>query len=118
MKAILGQADEKQDVELQLAYVELLDETGRAGEALQVTDAVIATVPAAPKAYFWRAKLLLELARAEEAAKAGERAVQLLPDFPEAHNLLLKIYQTLGRNQEAAQQAEWLREYQRRMASH
>ncbi|HKV24971.1 MAG TPA: HEAT repeat domain-containing protein [Candidatus Acidoferrum sp.] len=118
LKSLTAREDAKQNVELQLAYVELLNETGRAGDALQRVEELIAAVPTAPKAYFWRAKLLLQMGKGEEAAKAGEKAVELLPDFPEAHNLLLKIYQTLGRSKEAAQQAEWLRNYQRRTGSH
>ena len=68
-------------------------------------------------AYFWRAKMLLQLHRTDEAASAAEESIRLLPDLPVAHNLLVRIYQMQGRNTEAMQQAEWLRDYQRRIES-
>jgi predicted CXXCH cytochrome family protein len=113
MRALSENPEARQNIDLQLAFVELLYETGRAAEALTRVDGAIAAVPAAPKCFFWRAKVLLELQRGNEAASAAEQAVRLLPNFPEAHNLLLKIYQMQGRTKEAAQQAEWLRDYQR-----
>jgi predicted Zn-dependent protease len=103
---------------LQVAFVELLYETGRAEEALKRVDGVIAADPNAPTAYFWRAKVLLELRRTDEAANAAEESIRLLPQFPEAHNLLLRIYQMQSRIKEAAQQAEWLRDYERHKESH
>ena len=66
-------------------------------------------------AHFWRARLLLQLHRPNEAAAAAEQSVRLLPNLPVAHNLLLRIYQMQGRTKEAAEQAEWLRDYQRRL---
>jgi tetratricopeptide (TPR) repeat protein len=118
MEALSGQPDGRQNVELQLAFAELLNETGRTEEAVRRVDALITSVPKAPMAHFWRAKLLLELQRPDDAARAAEEAIRLLPEFPEAHGVLLKIYQTQGRTKEAARQAEWLRDYQRRMESH
>lgn len=117
LQALSGNAAARQDVDLQLALVELLYETGRWQEALKRIDQVIAAVPKAPMAYFWRARLLLQLHRTEEAASAAEESIRLLPDLPVAHNLLIRIYQLQGRAGEAAQQAEWLRDYQRRMES-
>jgi tetratricopeptide (TPR) repeat protein len=111
--AMLALRDSRQDVDLQLAYVELLFESGRAAEALKHVDNLIAVAPKAPLAHFWRAKLLLQFQRTGAAAAAAEEAVRLSPQFPEAHNLLIRIYQMLGRGKEAAQQAEWLRDYQR-----
>lgn len=118
MAALSEQPEGRQNVELQLAFAELLDETGRPEEAVKRVDALIATVPKDPMAHFWRARLLLQLQRPDDAAAAAEEAVRLLPEFPEAHGVLLKIYQTQGRTMEAARQAEWLRDYQRRMESH
>jgi tetratricopeptide (TPR) repeat protein len=117
MEALSGSAEARHDVDLQLAFVELLDETGRSEEALKRIDEVIAAVPKAPMAYFWRAKVLLQLHRIDEAASAAEESIRLLPDPPVAHNLLIRIYQLQGRNTEAAKQAEWLRDYQRRIES-
>jgi predicted CXXCH cytochrome family protein len=108
----------RQDVGLQLAYVELLYETGRAEEAQKRIDNVIATAPKDAMAYFWRAKVLLHLRRIDQAAAAAEESIRLLPQLPDAHNLLIRIYQIQGRTREAAQQAEWLRNYHRRMESH
>ncbi len=118
MRALAGEPEAQQNVDLQLAFVELLYETGRGEEALKRVDGVIGTSATAPRAYYWRAKVLLQLQRISEAASAGEEAIRLLPQFPEAHNLLLKIYQMQGRAKEAKQQAEWLRDYQRQKDSH
>ncbi len=118
MQALLGNAAAGQDVDLQLAYVELLSDTGRAEEAQKRIDQVIAAVPDSPMAFFWKAKVLLELHRTSEAAGAAEESIRLQPQLPEAHNLLVRIYQMQGRTKEAAQQAEWLRDYQRRTQSH
>jgi predicted CXXCH cytochrome family protein len=117
MDALSEQPVARQNVELQLAFVELLYETGRAEEALHRVDGVIAADPRAPIAYFWRAKALLQLERKAESASAAEEAIRLLPQFPEAHNLLLRIYQMQGRTKEAARQAEWLRDYERQKES-
>ncbi len=102
---------------MQLAYVELLYDTGRREEALQRIDQLIAFSPQSPIAYFWRAKVLLQLQRTGEAAKAAEESIRLQPNLPLAHSLLLRIYQMQGRTQEAAEQAQWLSDYQRRMES-
>ncbi|MHB8501717.1 MAG: tetratricopeptide repeat protein [Candidatus Acidiferrales bacterium] len=118
MQRLSEQPEARQDVDLQVAFVELLYETGRAEDALKRVDGVIAADPDAPRAYFWRAKVLLQLHRTDEAARAAEESIRLLPQFPEAHNLLLRIYQMQGRTKEAAQQAEWLRDYERHKESH
>jgi predicted CXXCH cytochrome family protein len=101
------------DLDLQLAFVELLYETGRAEEALKQIDSLIAAVPKAPLAYFWRARVLLELHRVSDAASAAEESIRLLPDLAAAHNLLMRIYLMQGRTKEAAEQAQWLRNYER-----
>jgi len=117
MQALAGEPAARNDVDVQLAYAELLLETSRAEEGLKHIDGLIAAIPDAPMAYFWRGKLLLELHRTDEAARAAEESIRLLPQLPQAHNLLLKIYLMQGRTKEAAQQAEWLRDYERRMQS-
>lgn len=117
MKSLLATTAGK-DVDLQLAYVELLYDTGRPDQALQKIDQLIATEPGAPMAYFWRAKVLLQLQRLGEAAKAAEESIRLQPNLPFAHNLLIRIYQMQGRTREAAEQAQWLSDYQRRVESH
>jgi tetratricopeptide (TPR) repeat protein len=104
----------RQDVDLQLAYAELLYETSRNEEALKRIDGLVAAAPGAPMAHFWRAKILLALQRTDEAARAAEESIRLLPDLPQAHNLLMRIYLLQGRTKEAQQQAEWLRDYERR----
>lgn len=116
MKAVSGGAAAG-DVDLQLAWAELLYDTGRPQEALQRVDQLIAAVPQAPMAYVWRAKVLLQLQRPDQAAQAAEESIRLQPDLPAAHNLLIRIYQLQGRTREAAQQAQWLRDYQRRLES-
>lgn len=103
--------------ELQLAYVELLFDTGRTEEALRRADAALAAAPNLALAQFWRAKLLLQLRRLPEAATAAEEAAKLTPDEPQPHNLLIRIYQLQGRAQDAAREAAWLRDYERRAKS-
>ena len=115
--ALLTKPGAAQDVDLQLAYVELLFDTGRADEALKRVDATIAAAPDAPLAHFWRARLLLQLRRAADAAAAAEESVRLSPLQPAPHNLLIRIYQMLGRTKEAAEQAQWMRDYERRLRS-
>ena len=118
MHALSQQPEARENVELQLSFVELLYETGRPEETLKKVDELIAKVPNTPMAQFWRAKVLLQLHRTGEAASAAEESIRLRPELPEAHNLVLKIYQMQGRTKEAAQQAEWLRDYERRKESH
>jgi tetratricopeptide (TPR) repeat protein len=117
MQPLLATAGTQTDSDLQLAFVELLYDSGRSEEALKRVDGFIDAVPNVPMAYFWRAKILLQLGRADDAAKAAEESVRLLPDSPAAHNLLIRIYQTQGRTAEAAQQAQWVRDYERRVQS-
>lgn len=115
--ALLAKPNAAQDVDLQLAYVELLFDTGRAAEALDRVDATIRAAPDAPMAQLWRARLLLQLHRTAEAAAAAEESVRLSPLVPGPHNLLIRIYQMLGRTKEAAEQAQWMRDYERRLRS-
>ena len=117
MQALCEEPSARSDVDLQVAFAELLSETSRFEEALKHLEELIAGVPDAPMAHFWRAKVLLQLHRTDEAARAAEESIRLLPQFVQAHNLLLKIYLMQGRTKEAAQQAEWLRDYQLRMES-
>jgi len=118
MQALFGDPAARQDVELELAYVELLCDTGRAEEAQKRIDEVVAAVPNAPLVHFWRARVLLQVHRVPEAASAAEESVRLQPQLPQPHNLLIRIYQMQGRTREAAQQAQWLLDYQRRTQSH
>jgi tetratricopeptide (TPR) repeat protein len=114
IQTLLGNPAARGDVDLQLAFVELLYESGRSEEALKQVDEVIAVVPQAAMVYFWRARVLLQLHQTDQAGKAAEESIRLLPELPQAHNLLLKIYQMQGHAKEAAEQAQWLRDYERR----
>ncbi|HTU34525.1 MAG TPA: tetratricopeptide repeat protein [Candidatus Acidoferrum sp.] len=118
MRALDGNELAVHDVDLQLAFAELLYRTGRTDEALNRVDDLIAAVPNSSVAYFWQAKLLLQLHRLNDAARAAEESMHLEPDAPAAHNLLIGIYQMQGRTKEAAEQAAWLRDYERRIESH
>ena len=118
MRSLAGNEAAAHDVDLQLAFTELLYQTGRAEEALNVVDALVAAVPKASVAYFWQSKVLLQLHRVGEAARAAEESIRLEPELPAAHNLLIGIYQMQGRTKEAAEQAAWLRNYERRIESH
>ena len=118
LQTLLGDPAARSDIDLQLAYVELLFDTGRIDEAGKRVDEAIAAAPNAAAAYFWRAKVRFQLGQASDAARAAEESVRLQPQLPEAHNLLIRIYQAQGRSKEAVEQAEWLRDYQRRTGSH
>lgn len=117
MQALSATAEGRRNPDLQLAYVELLYDSGRSDAALKRVDELIAAAPKVPMAYYWRAKVLLQLNRTAEAAAAAEQAIRLQDETPAAHNLLIRIYQLQGRAKEAAQQAQWLRAYQNRVES-
>lgn len=117
MRDLAARPGALENLDLQLAYVELLYDAGRTEEALKRVDDVVAASPSAPLAQFWRAKVLLAMHRTVEAAAAAEQALKLEPELLQARNLLLRIYQIQGRTREAAQQAEWLRDYERRVKS-
>lgn len=114
MEALSGNKEARNDMDLQLAHVELLYETGRTNEALKRIDSLILVEPKAPTAYFWRARVLLQLHLINDAATAAEKSIHYAPDFSPAHNLLLRIYQMQGRTKEAEEQAQWLRAYEKR----
>jgi predicted CXXCH cytochrome family protein len=118
MKVLSGKDLAGDDLDVQVALIELLSETGRVDEALKRAAELVAAYPRNGVARFWHAKLLLQVHQPEEAVKAAEESVRLLPDYAAAHNLLIRIYQMQGRTKEAALQAEWLRDYQRRNESH
>jgi tetratricopeptide (TPR) repeat protein len=101
------------DPDLQLAYVELLADTGRAAEALARAESLAPTA----LTQFWRAKLLLQLHRTDDASAAARESLQLDPNLPQVHNLLIRLYQLQGRPQDAAREAQWLRDYERRVQS-
>src|SRR5579863_1281661 len=105
-----------QDPDCLVVYAELLYTTGQPELALEQLDKAVAATPQAPIAHFWRARVLLHLGRVADAGQAAERSVQLAPQLPFARNLLVQIYRQQGRSQDAAKQADWLREYEDRLA--
>jgi tetratricopeptide (TPR) repeat protein len=113
-QALLKDPAAQQDVDLRLAIVELLYDTSRPADALREVDGLLAAVPNTSMAHFWRARVLLQLQRTDEAERAAAESIRLLPQFPQAHNLLMRIYLLQGRTREAAQEAQWLRDYERR----
>jgi tetratricopeptide (TPR) repeat protein len=100
-----------------LTYVELLDEAGRLREALPYVDKVLHELPRDPIAHFWKARLLLQSGRLADAAKEAEQSVTLAPGLPFGRNLLMQIYRRQSRMEEAQRQADWLREYNDRLAA-
>ncbi len=117
IRSLSGNEAALRDVDLQIAFTELLYRTGRTQEALNCVDDLISTVQGSSIAYFWKAKLLVQLHHVDDAAKAAEESMRLNPDAPAAHNLLIGIYQMQGRTKEAEEQAAWLRDYERRIES-
>lgn len=104
------------DPEFFFSYAQFLFLGGQAEAALPWMDRAITALPRSAKLYFWRARISFQLGRLEKAAADAEKAVELSPGLPNARNLLLKIYQLLGRSEEAARYADWLREYQKKLA--
>jgi len=117
IRKVFVKAGAQHDTDLQLTFAELLYETARTDEALRQIDQVIASDPKQAIAHFWRARALLQLGRIDNAASAAEESVRLLPQLPLAHNLLMRIYQLQGRTDKAGGEAQWLRDYQRRLES-
>ncbi|MGB6946989.1 MAG: tetratricopeptide repeat protein [Bryobacteraceae bacterium] len=103
------------DLDVSLTYVEILDDTGRPGEAMVYADKVLQQLPQNPIAHFWKARLLLQSGHIEDAAKEAEQSVTFAPGLPLARNLLVQIYRREGRTEDAERQADWLREYNNRL---
>lgn len=114
MQSLSSTEGARKDLDFQLAFVELLYDSGRTDQALRQVNGFLDLVPNAPTALLWRARVLLQLGHINDAASSAEEALKLQPELLATHNLLLRIYQMQGRTKEAAQQAAWLREYQRR----
>jgi tetratricopeptide (TPR) repeat protein len=108
--------DARKEPDLLLVYAELLYETGRPEQGLKQVDEALRVNPSLAMGYFWRARLLLHLKRLPEAAAAAERSIELIPQLPFPRSLLVRIYQALGRPADAARQADWLRQYEERLA--
>lgn len=105
------------DLDVVLTYVDILDNSGRAAQALAYTDMAIKDQPDSPIAHLWKARLLWHSDQVGDAAREAEQSVSLSPELPFARNLLLQIYRKQGRVEEARRQADWLREYNDRLAS-
>jgi tetratricopeptide (TPR) repeat protein len=116
-RRILEKPPEGWDLDVALTYVELLDEAGRLREALPYVDKVLHELPQDPIAHFWKARLLLQSGRLADAAKEAEQSVTLAPGLPFGRNLLMQIYRRQSRMEEAQRQADWLREYNDRLAA-
>ena len=116
-KRLLDQPAPQLDLDVVLTYVEILDNTGRATQAVAYADSAIKDQPGNPIAHLWKARLLWHLGQTADAALEAEQSVSLSPELPFARNLLLQIYRKQGRVEEARRQADWLREYNDRLAS-
>jgi len=115
-RRILAKPSKGWDLDVALTFVEILDETDRAGEAMLYVDKVLNERPQDPIAHFWKARLLLQSGRIDDAAKEAEQSVAVAPGLPLARNLLVQIYRRQGRMREAQREADWLREYHDRLA--
>jgi len=117
-KGLMEQHPESLDLDVTLTYVEILYEEGRIDGAMPYALKLVEQQPKHPIARYWKARLLFGVGRLEEAAREAELSVSLAPDIPFARNLLLEIYRKMGRAQDAQLQADWLREYNDRLAGH
>jgi protein O-GlcNAc transferase len=79
----------------------LLQEQGRADEALAAIDAALALDPSYAEGHFNRGILLAQQGRLDEAIDAYQKAVRLRPDFAEAATNAGIVLQELGRWDEA-----------------
>jgi Flp pilus assembly protein TadD len=116
-KRLLDPPGSPLDLDVVLTYVEILDNGGRPAQALAYADMAIKDQPSNFAAHLWLARLRWHSGQVAEAAREAERSVSLSPEVPFARNLLLEIYRKQGRVEEARRQAEWLREYNDRVAS-
>jgi predicted Zn-dependent protease len=115
-KRLLNPPSTPLDLDVVLTYVEILDNGGRPAEAMAYADRAVQDQPSNPLTHLWKARLLWHSGQTEEAAREAEESVSLSPALPFARNLLLQIYRKLGRVEDARRQADWLREYNDRMA--
>jgi predicted Zn-dependent protease len=115
-RRILAKPPKGWDLDVALTFVEILDQTDRASEAMPYVDKVLYERPQDPVAHFWKARLLFQSGRMDDAAKEAEQSVAYAPGLPLARNLLVQIYRRQGRMREAEQEADWLREYHDRLA--
>jgi len=116
-KRLLEPAVRPFNLDVLLTYAEILDDTSRSTEALRYADLAIEDQPANPVVHLWKARLLWHSGQTADAAREAERSVSLAPDLPFARNLLLQIYRKQGRIEDADHQADWLRQYNDRLAS-
>jgi tetratricopeptide (TPR) repeat protein len=105
------------DLDVILTYVEILDDGGRPAQALTYAERAVKEQPDNPMTHLWKARLLWHSDRAAEAGAEAERSVALAPQLPFARSLLLQIYRKQGRMEDARRQADWLREYNDRLAT-
>lgn len=118
LKRLIDSPASPLDLDVVLTYVEILDDGGRPAEALVYADMAVKDQPANPIAHLWKARLLWHSGQMADAAREAEQSVSLAPSLPFARNLLLQIDRKLGRADDARRQADWLREYNDRLASH
>lgn len=115
-RRILAKPSKDWDLDVALTFVEILDQTDRAGQAMSYVDKVLDERPQNPIAHFWKARLLFQSGRIDDAAKEAEQSVAFASGLPLARNLLVQIYRRQGRMREAQREADWLREYHDRLA--
>jgi tetratricopeptide (TPR) repeat protein len=105
------------NLDVALTYVEILDETDRLNDAISYVDKVLYQYPQDPMAHFWKGRLLFQSGHLADAATEAGLSVTFAPGLPLGRNLLLQIYRRQGRADEAQRQADWLREYNDRLAA-
>jgi tetratricopeptide (TPR) repeat protein len=116
-KLLMDLQSEALDLDVTLTWVEILYNSDRYAEALPWATKVASQQPRNPIAHLWKARLLAGLGQFDAAATEGELSVALAPELPFAHNLLLGIYRRTGRAEEIRRQADWLRDYNEKMAA-
>jgi len=80
------------DLDVVLTYVEILDNSGRATQAVAYADRAIKDQPGNPIAHLWKARLFWHQGQTGDAIREAEQSVSLSPELPFARNLLLEIY--------------------------
>jgi tetratricopeptide (TPR) repeat protein len=100
------------NLDLLLADVRLLYETGKYAEALRQSDRALAAAPENAAVHFWRARLFQQNDEIARALAEAERARESDPASPAPRSLLVRLYRKSGREEDAAREAAWLREHE------
>ena len=111
IREIEGRADAG-NVDLLIARVQLLYETGRLEVALNAAESAVASRPGHPMTLYWRGTIRFRLGRLDQALRDAHASIAASPGLPFGRNLVVRIRRAQGRLADAAAEVEWLRQYE------